>query len=184
MGLCQAPLGVSGGLTLVTLPQLLAAKHVPVPVIAGVETWALVPLFCAFLISPILDWRFSRRCYAIVMAVLTAAFIFISYLTLDNILLLSLLNFLNGASITLYVAAIGGWTGSIVAPAEKAALGARDDGGQYRVGRLHCDGRHLASAASALCRRRCDPGHPLRPSRWRYSHSCRWSGPDKKTGQL
>jgi len=95
-----------------------------VPVIAGVETWALVPLFCAFLISPILDWRFSRRFYAIVMAVLTAAFIFISYLTLDNILLLSLLNFLNGASITLYVAAIGGWTGSIVAPEKKAALGA------------------------------------------------------------
>jgi PAT family beta-lactamase induction signal transducer AmpG len=124
MGLCQAPLGVSGGLTLVTLPQLLAAKHVSEPVIAGVETWGLIPLFCAFLVSPLLDWRFSRRFYATVLAVLTAAFIFTAYLTLDNIPLLSLLNFLAGASITLYVAAIGGWTGSIVAPGKKAALGA------------------------------------------------------------
>lgn len=124
MGLCQAPLGVSGGLTLVTLPQLLAARHVPEPVIAGVETWSLIPLFCAFLVSPLLDWRFSRRFYAIVFAALTAAFNFIAFLTLDNIPLLSLLSFLSGATITLYVAAIGGWTGSIVAPQKKAALGA------------------------------------------------------------
>ena len=124
MGLCQAPLGISGGLTLVTLPQLLAAKHVSEPVISGVETWGLVPLFCAFLVSPLLDWRFSRRFYAIVLAMLTGAFVFTAYLTLDNIPLLSLLNFLAGASITLYVAAIGGWTGSIVPPEKKAALGA------------------------------------------------------------
>lgn len=124
MGLCQAPLGVSGGLTLVTLPQLLAANHVPEPVISGVETWGLVPMFCAFLVSPLLDWRFSRRFYAIVLSMLTAALIFTAFLTLDNIPLLSLLNFLAGASITLYVAAIGGWTGSIVAPEKKAALGA------------------------------------------------------------
>ncbi len=124
MGFCQAPLGVSGGLTLITLPQLLAARHVPEPVIAGVETWSLVPLFCAFLVSPLLDWRFSRRFYAIVFAILTAAIIFIAYLTLDNIPLLSLLTFLAGATITLYVAAIGGWTGSIAGPEKKAALGA------------------------------------------------------------
>lgn len=124
MGFCQAPLGVSGGLTLITLPQLLAAKHVPEPVIAGVETWSLVPLFCAFLVSPLLDWRFSRRFYAIVFAILTAAISFAAYLTLDNIPLLSLLSFLGGVTITLYVAAIGGWTGSIVAPEHKAALGA------------------------------------------------------------
>jgi PAT family beta-lactamase induction signal transducer AmpG len=124
MGCCQAPLGVSGGLMLVTLPQLLAAKHVPEPVIAGVETWGLVPMFCAFLLSPLLDWRFSRRFYAIVFAVLTAAFMFSSYLTLDNIPLLSLFQFLGGAAITLYVAAIGGWTGSVVAAEKKAALGA------------------------------------------------------------
>ena len=124
MGFCQAPLGISGALTLITLPQLLAAKHVPEPAIAGVETWSLVPLFCAFLVSPLLDWRFSRRFYAIVFAVLTAAITFIMYLTLDNIPLLSLLAFLGGATITLYVAAVGGWTGSIVGPEQKAALGA------------------------------------------------------------
>jgi PAT family beta-lactamase induction signal transducer AmpG len=124
MGFCQAPLGVSGGLTLVTLPQLLAARHVPEPVIAGVETWSLIPLFCAFLLSPLIDWRFTRRFYAIVFALLSAALLFVSYLVLDNIPLLNLLCFLGGAAITLYVAAIGGWTGSIVAPEKKAALGA------------------------------------------------------------
>jgi len=124
MGFCQAPLGVSGGLMLVTLPQLLAARHVPEPVIAGVETWYLVPSFCAFLLSPLLDWRFSRRLYAMIFAVLTAAFMFAAYLTLDDIPLLSLLVLLSGVGITLYVAAVGGWTGSIVEPENKAALGA------------------------------------------------------------
>lgn len=124
MGLCQAPLGVQGGLTLITLPQLLAARHVAEPVIAGVETWSLVPLFCAFLLSPLLDWRFSRRFYAILFAMLTAAFTFAAFLALGNIALLSLLVFLSGVAITLYVAAIGGWTGSIAAAEDKAALGA------------------------------------------------------------
>src|ERR1700761_2938947 len=124
MGFCQAPLGVSGGLLLITLPQLLAARHVPEPVIAEVETWYLVPSFCAFLLSPLLDWRFTRRFYAIVFAVLTAAAMFAAYLTLDNIALLSQFAFWTGAAITLYVAAIGGWTGSIVEPEKKASLGA------------------------------------------------------------
>ncbi len=122
MGFCQAPLGVSGGLMLVTLPQLLAAKHVPEPVIAGVETWGLITMFCAFLLSPLLDWRFSRRFYAIVFAVLTAAFMFSSYLMLDNIPLLSLFQFLGGAAITLHGADIGGWIDG--GSGEQPALGA------------------------------------------------------------
>lgn len=124
MGFCQAPLGVSGGLALVTLPQLLAARHVPEPVIAGVETWYLVPSFCAFLLSPLLDWRFTRRFYAILFAILTSAAMFAAYLSLDDIALLTIFAFLSGIAITLYVAAIGGWTGSIVGQEHKAALGA------------------------------------------------------------
>ncbi len=124
LGLCQGLLGISAGLTLITLPQLLAAKHVPEPAIAGVETWYIIAQSGAFLVSPLLDWKFSRRFYATVLGVLTAVLSFVAFLVLDNIALLSAVIFLSGAAIHLYAAAVGGWTGSIVGTEKRGSLGA------------------------------------------------------------
>src|SRR5665213_3036426 len=65
LGLANLPLGLTGGLTLLTVPQWLAAQHVPEPVIAELTTLALVPTFLVFLVGPLFDIWFSRRTYAI-----------------------------------------------------------------------------------------------------------------------
>ena len=64
MGLGNLVFGLTGGLALVTAPQLLAAQHVPEPEIASITAAALVPTFACFLLAPVLDVRFSRRGYA------------------------------------------------------------------------------------------------------------------------
>src|SRR5262245_16609583 len=124
LGLCNLPIGIYGAVTLVTLPQLLAANAVPESQIASVTAIGLIPSFSAFLLAPILDWRFSRRFYAIVLAGLTALFMFAALLSIVELGLLTLLMFLGSATVILYVAAIGGWFGSFVSAEEKNSLGA------------------------------------------------------------
>ena len=63
MGLVNLPFSISGTVLLITVPQLLAARHVPEPMIASITAFALIPGFAAFVVSPILDVRFSRRTY-------------------------------------------------------------------------------------------------------------------------
>ncbi len=65
------PLGVNGALLLITMPQLLAAQHAPESRIASITAMALAPGFLSFLMAPLLDWRFSRRTWAIVFTLLT-----------------------------------------------------------------------------------------------------------------
>jgi hypothetical protein len=70
MGLGNMPVGFAGAVTLVTIPQMLAAKGIPESAIAWFTTASLVAGFANFLIAPVLDWRLSRRSYAIIMAAL------------------------------------------------------------------------------------------------------------------
>ena len=72
MGLANLPWGIHGAVALITVPQLLASRHVPEPQIASVTAFAMIPTFCGFLLSPILDVRFSRRFYAFAFALTTA----------------------------------------------------------------------------------------------------------------
>src|ERR1700744_4894788 len=65
------PLGVNGALMLVTMPQLLAAEHAPEGRIAAITAMALAPGFVSFLMAPLLDWRFSRRTWAVVFTLVT-----------------------------------------------------------------------------------------------------------------
>ncbi len=65
-------LGVNGALLLITMPQLLAAaQHAPENRIAAITAMALLSGFMSFLLAPLLDWRFSRRTWAVVFTVLT-----------------------------------------------------------------------------------------------------------------
>jgi PAT family beta-lactamase induction signal transducer AmpG len=123
MGFGQVPLGAAGALTLITTPQLLAANHVPEPQIAGVTAIALIPGFAAFLLAPLLDWRYRRRTYAIVCTIIGAACQFAALLSIGNLPLLTALLFTGFMAIALSVAAVGGWFGALVRTEDKAALG-------------------------------------------------------------
>ena len=124
MGLCNLPLGAYGAVMLVTLPQLLAANGVPEPKIASVTAIGLIPSFCAFLLAPILDWRFSRRFYAIVFAGLAALLLVAALVSIHKLELLTVFLFLGMTAVILYVAAIGGWFGSLISAEDKSRLGA------------------------------------------------------------
>jgi PAT family beta-lactamase induction signal transducer AmpG len=124
LGLANAPLGLAGGVALLTVPQILAARHVPEPVIAQLTTLALVPTFAAFLLGPLLDVRFSRRTYAIVATVLAAIGTGAAFMVAGNIVLLgvALVCAMGGAAVN--GIAVGGWFGSLIAKKDDATLGA------------------------------------------------------------
>jgi PAT family beta-lactamase induction signal transducer AmpG len=118
------PLGVFGSLMLVTVPQLLAANHVPEPRIAAITAFGLMPGFLSFGLMPLLDWRFSRKTYAVLFAVIGGACLFGAFAFINNLQILAWLLFIGNFSISLCVAAVGGWFGSLAQAKDDARLGA------------------------------------------------------------
>jgi PAT family beta-lactamase induction signal transducer AmpG len=124
LGFANLPLGVTGGVALILAPQVLASQHVPEPRIADITTLALVATFGCLLVVPVLDVRFSRRTYAIVMSILTAALTAASVLSLSNLDTLGVWLFLSVMGAQLNTSAIGGWFGGVISKEQDAALGA------------------------------------------------------------
>jgi PAT family beta-lactamase induction signal transducer AmpG len=124
MGLGFLPLGASGSVTLITVPQLLAAQHVPEPTITFITFISLSPGFIGFFLAPMLDWRYSRRAYAIVFTVLAAIFQFAALLFTRDLTLMSILLFAEGLAIGQCVSAVGGWFGNLTPTEQKGSLGA------------------------------------------------------------
>jgi len=124
MGLGFLPLGVFGSVMLITVPELLAADHVPEPQIAMATAIGLTPGFLSIAVAPLLDWRFSRRVYAIGLALAGAILNFLSLMAIRNVELLTLFLFLGNMAISLCVSAVGGWFGNLVPTEDKGRLGA------------------------------------------------------------
>ena len=124
MGLGFIPLGANGTILLITAPQLLAANHVPEARIAAVTTIGLFPSFASFILGPILDWRFSRRSYAISLTLVGTACAYAALLAINNLVLLTTLLFLANLAISLVVAAVGGWFGNLVKTEQQGPLAA------------------------------------------------------------
>jgi MFS transporter, PAT family, beta-lactamase induction signal transducer AmpG len=145
MGLGFLPLGASGSLTLITTPELLAANHVPEAQIAAITGISLIPGFVGFVLGPLLDWRFSRRTYAIVFSVLGGLCQFASLLSLRDLGLLTALLFASSLFIGLCVSAVGGWFGNLAPTEQKGSLGA-----WFTVTNLGAGGLVAAVAITAL----------------------------------
>ena len=90
MGATNTSFGLYGGFLVFTLPQALAAQHVPETKIAAITAVTLSPGFFIFLLSPMLDVRFSRRWYTIVFTVLSAAMLGLSVIGLRDLILLEI----------------------------------------------------------------------------------------------
>ncbi|MES2119241.1 MAG: MFS transporter [Pseudomonadota bacterium] len=123
MGLANLPYGMFGGLALMTVPQLLAGRGVPQPIIASITAAAMIPTFCAFLLSPILDVRFSRRSYTFFFGALTAVMALVA-LTRTDLASLTVALIVGFLCANLNYAALGGWLGSVVEPGDEGKLGA------------------------------------------------------------
>jgi len=114
---------VNGALLLITMPQLLAAEHVPEARIAGVTAMALAPGFVSFLMAPLLDWRFSRRTWAIAFTVTTGIGSAGAFLLVRQPDALPVLFFVSNLGAYLVAAACGGWFGDLLGRERQGALG-------------------------------------------------------------
>jgi PAT family beta-lactamase induction signal transducer AmpG len=123
MGLANLPFGLYGGLALMTVPQLLAARSVPQPIIASITAAAMIPTFCGFLLSPILDVHFSRRTYALLFGILAAVMAFVA-LTRHDLPSLTAALVTGFLCANLNYGALGGWLGAIVDKGDEGKLGA------------------------------------------------------------
>jgi PAT family beta-lactamase induction signal transducer AmpG len=124
LGLSNLPLGVVGGLTLLTLPQLLSARHVPEPEIAQLTSLALVPTFIVFLLGPMVDVRFKRRTYAAAGVIISAVATYLCLLWSTNLQVLGVVMFIAMLGTVLNSLAAGGWLGSLMTEEGNGKLGA------------------------------------------------------------
>src|SRR5215831_13141525 len=102
-GLGFLPLGAFGSLMLLTTPTLLASNHTPEPTIALVTAAGLASSWISIPFLPILDWRYSRRTYAIAFTLIGTALTFASLESMDRPGLLALLLFLGNFAISMAV---------------------------------------------------------------------------------
>jgi MFS transporter, PAT family, beta-lactamase induction signal transducer AmpG len=122
MGMTYALFGMYGGVLVITVPQLLNARHVPEETISSMTAVMISPGFWTFLISPVLDVRFSRRWYAVVSAVICAGLLSLALANLDHLVLVEALLVTGFFFANLYQGALGGWLASIITTEEKNTL--------------------------------------------------------------
>jgi MFS transporter, PAT family, beta-lactamase induction signal transducer AmpG len=122
MGLSNAVFGMYGGILVISVPQLLSARQVPEATIAAMTAAVISPGFWTFLVSPVLDVRFSRRWYSVVTATLAAALLALALLNLDHLAMVEALLIAGFFFANLYQSALGGWLSSIVSAEEKNRL--------------------------------------------------------------
>ncbi len=124
LGWGNLPLAINGSVGIIAVPDLLASAHTPEVQIATVTSLYLATAFIGIPITPILDWRYARRSYAIVFTILCAIFTCASLLAVRNVSLLTIFLFLSGLSNVLVVNSVGGWFGNLLPTEQKDSLGA------------------------------------------------------------
>src|ERR1700761_2511973 len=122
MGLTNSVFGMYAGGVLISVPQLLSNRDVPEATIAAMTAVMASPGFWTFLVSPVLDVRFSRRWYSVVCALMAASFLVMALLNLDHLTLAEGLLVAGYFFANLYQSALGGWLSSIVSSDCKGAL--------------------------------------------------------------
>jgi MFS transporter, PAT family, beta-lactamase induction signal transducer AmpG len=122
MGLSNATLGFSNGITLFVLPQLMAAAHLPEPKIATITAIGFSPNFWFVLLGPILDVRFSRRVYATLLAAISGVAAAAALISLHHLVMLQIAIVVCNASAILSSSALGGWLSNITPHEHKNPL--------------------------------------------------------------
>jgi PAT family beta-lactamase induction signal transducer AmpG len=155
MGLTNLSYGLYGGVVAFAVPQLLGDRHVPESSIAGLTAVAFSPGFWSFLVSPILDVRFSRRWYATVLAVIASLSLVVAFLNLNHLGLLEVVLTAGFAAAYLYQSAIGGWLSAITTPVEEKTVSVWmtiGNVGGFGLMAMGCNQlvRHLSPLAVAL----------------------------------
>ena len=155
MGLTNLSYGLYGGVVAFAVPQLLGNRQVPEAAIAGLTAVAFSPGFWAFLFSPVLDVRFSRRSYAAALATVASLTLVVAFLSLGHLALLEVVLTAGFFAAYLYQSAIGGWLSSITSSEEENLLSVWmtiGNVGGFSLMAIGCNQlvRHLSPTAAAL----------------------------------
>jgi PAT family beta-lactamase induction signal transducer AmpG len=121
-GLSNSTFGMYGGFITFSLPQLLAEQHVPEARLAAITAAVASPGFYAFLLSPMLDVRFSRRWYATVFAAIAAILLTVSIANLNNLVLLEAAMLAGFLAVCLQTSALGGWLSTVTVKEDENRL--------------------------------------------------------------
>lgn len=124
LGMGYVPVGVGSAVTLMALPQLLAAQRVPEPIIASITALALAPGFVAFIFGPLLDWRFRRKTYAIIFTLLGGIGLAAALLSTGNLAAVGFWGFFAMLAISIGSGAVGGWFSTLISKEDAGKLGA------------------------------------------------------------
>ena len=124
MGLANAVFGMYGGIIVISVPQLLSARHVPEGTIAAMTAAMISSGFWSFLFSPVLDVRFSRRWYSVSTALAAAVLLVLALLNLSHLFMVEALLLAGYFFANLYQSALGGWLSSITTSEEASRLSA------------------------------------------------------------
>ncbi len=113
-----------GGIMVISVPQLLSARQVPEATIAAMTAVMISPGIWAFLASPLLDVRFSRRWYSLVTAAAAATSLVLALLNMDHLVLVEIFLVAGYFFANLYQSALGGWLSTIVSAEQENTLSA------------------------------------------------------------
>jgi PAT family beta-lactamase induction signal transducer AmpG len=122
MGLTNLSYGLYGGVVAFAIPQLLSNRGVGEGAIAGLTAVTFSPGFWAFLFSPMLDVRFSRRTYALSLGIFSALTLVMAFLNLDHLALLEVVLTVGFFAAYLYQSALGGWFSNITKHEDESTL--------------------------------------------------------------
>jgi PAT family beta-lactamase induction signal transducer AmpG len=122
MGLGNCIFGFYVGLVGISLPQLLSAQHLPESQVASITAWVFSPWCWIFLLSPILDVRFSRRFYAIVLALIAGVSLTIGLMNLANLPIMMAALMTGSATSFLSASAFGGWVSRVLSKQDETRL--------------------------------------------------------------
>jgi PAT family beta-lactamase induction signal transducer AmpG len=123
LGFTNTTYGFLYAVVLVTIPQLLAARGVAEPIIAGLTGIATTASLATFALAPVLDTLMSRRAWTITLALTASALTFVVLAMSKASPMLAPLLAIEALAISLYNASIGGWLGAALPKSCDAAIG-------------------------------------------------------------
>ncbi len=124
MGLTNVTFGMAVTFVVATVPQILAAQGIPGGHIAAITAAVATPTWWAFLFAPILDVRFRRRTYALVLGFVAASATALIAFDHHNLLMVEIAAFTAVLAVVLYQGAVGGWMGSLIEKEQDSLLSA------------------------------------------------------------
>ena len=155
MGLTNLSYGLYGGAIAFAVPQILGTRQVPEASIAGLTAVAISPGFWAFLFSPVLDVRFSRRFYAVALMGFASLTLVVAFVSLGHLEMLEVVLTAGFFAAYLYQSALGGWLSSITSAEEENLVSVWmtiGNTGGFSLMAIGCNQivRHLSPPAAAV----------------------------------